>query len=151
LSFSSVAPTKVMVKGKRAAVTLYELLGTTKERLLTVTRREIRRSPRVQTQMPCYFQRLSDKTVLPAMHCGQVVDMGYHGLRMISPIPLESYGEIKMAISLQLLGARTSDVYARVISADAGADGYRCSMEFTDIDMVGQQTIKQFVDSQIRA
>ncbi len=143
------APTKVMVKGKRAAVTLYELLGTTKPRLMTVPRREIRKSPRVQTQMPCYFQQLRDKTVLPALHCGQVVDMGYHGLRMVSPVALESYGEIKMAISLQLLGARTSDVYARVVATDRMQDGYCCSMEFTGIDMAAQQTIKQFVDSQI--
>src|SRR5690606_29037857 len=131
-------PSRVMVKGRRSAVTVYELLGTTKPRLLTVPRREIRKSPRVSTQMPCYFQRMQDKTVLTAMHCGQVVDLGYHGLRMISPVPLESYGEIKMAISLQLLGARTSDVYARVLSADAMAGGFQCSMEFTDIDMAGQ-------------
>lgn len=143
------APTRVMVKGKRAAVTLYELLGTTKPRLMTVPRRETRKSPRVQIQMPCYFQQLQDKTVLPALHCGQVVDMGYHGLRIVSPIPLESYGEIKMAISLQLLGTRTSDVYARVVAADPVADGYNCSMEFTDIDMAAQLTIKQFIDSQI--
>jgi adenylate cyclase len=144
-------PSRVLVKGRRSAITVYELLGTTRPRLMTVPRRDIRKSPRVEIQMPCYFQQLRDKTVLPPMHCGQVVDMGYHGLRMISPVPLESYGEVKMAISLQLLGARTSDVYARVISADAGAEGYNCSMEFTDIGMAGQQTIKQFVDSQIRA
>lgn len=145
------APVRVSVKGRRSPVTVYELLGTTRPRLLTVPRREIRKSPRVPVEMPCYFQRLNDKTVLPAVHCGQVMDMGYHGLRMLSPVPLESYGEIKMALSLQLLGARTSDVYARVVATDAGADGYRCSMEFTDIDIAGQQTIKQFVDSRIRA
>ncbi len=143
------APTRVEVKGRRAAVTLYELLGTTKPRLMTVPRREIRKSPRVQIQMPCYFQQLRDKTVLPLLHCGQVVDMGYHGLRMLSPVALDSYGEIKMAISLQLLGTRTSDVYARVVAADSSNDGFNCSMEFTDIDMAAQQAIKQFVDSQI--
>ena len=143
-------PSRVLVKGRRSAITVYELLGTTRPRLMTVPRRDIRKSPRVEIQMPCYFQQLRDKTVLAPMHCGQVVDMGYHGLRMISPVPLESYGEVKMAISLQLLGARTSDVYARVISAVSDSDGFRCSMEFTDIDMAGQQTIKQFVDSQIR-
>lgn len=142
-------PIRVMVKGKRSAVTLYELLGTTKPRLMTVPRREIRKSPRVQIQMPCYFQQLHDKTVLPRLHCGEVVDMGYHGLRMRSPVTLDSYGEIKMAISLQLLGARTSDIYARVVAVDTGVDGFNCSMEFTDIDMAAQQTIKQFVDSQI--
>jgi len=144
-------PTRVVVKGRRAAMTVYELLGTTRPRLLTVPRREIRKSPRVQIEMPCYFQRLSNKTVLPAVHCGQVMDMGYHGMRMLSPVPIESCGEVKMAISLQLLGARTSDIYARAVAISAEANGYRCSMEFTDIDMAGQSTIKQFVDSQISA
>ncbi|MET0378600.1 MAG: adenylate/guanylate cyclase domain-containing protein [Spongiibacteraceae bacterium] len=143
------APTRVMAKGKSLAVTLYELLGTTKPRLMAVPRREIRKSPRVLIQMPCYFQQLRDKTVLPPLHCGQVVDMGYHGLRMLSPVVLDAYGEIKMAISLQLLGARTSDVYSRVVATDTDADGFNCSMEFTDIDMAAQQAIKYFVDSQI--
>ena len=96
-------------------------------------------------------QSLRNKTVLPAMHCGQVVDMGYHGLCMISPVPLELHGEIKMAISLQTLGMRTSDVYARLLSADTDTEGYCCSMKFADIDMAGQQSIKQFGDSQIYA
>lgn len=143
------APTRVTVKGRGAIVTLYELLGTTKPRLMTVPRREIRKSPRVQIHMPCYFQQLREKTVLPSLHCGQVIDMGYHGLRMRSPVALDSYGEIKMAISLQLLGARTSDVYARVVTADSVSDGFNCSMEFTDIDLPARQAIKQFVDSQI--
>lgn len=141
---------KVTLKGRRAPVTVYELLGTTRPRLMTVPRREIRKSPRVETLMPCYFQQMHKKTASPSLHCGQVVDMGYHGLRMISPVPLESCGEIKMALSMQLLGARTSDIYARVISADSGGEGFRCSMEFMDIDRAGQQAIKQFVDSQLR-
>ncbi len=77
--------------------------------------------------------------------------MGYHGLCTISPVPLEPHGEIKMVISLQTLGTRTSDVYARLLSADTDAEGYCCSMEFADIDMAGQQSIKQFGDSQICA
>jgi adenylate cyclase len=137
------------VRGRRLPVTIYELLGTTRPRALTVPRREIRKSPRVLVQMPCYFQRVKGHNALGAMHCGQVVDMGYHGLRMISPVPLEASSEIMMSLSLQLLGNRSSDIYARIVTADAEQQGYRCSMEFTDIDLVGRQAIKQFVDSQV--
>jgi hypothetical protein len=70
---------------------------------------------------------------------------------MISPVPLEASNEIKMALSLQLLGNRTSDIYARIVLADAEQQGCRCSIEFTDVDLVGRQTIKQFVDSQVCA
>ncbi len=139
------------VRGRRSPVTLYELLGTTRPRALTVPRRDIRKSPRVLVQMPCYFQRVKGSSTLGAMHCGQVVDMGYHGLRMISPVPLETTGEIMMSLSLQLLGNRTSDIYARIVTADPEQQGYRCSMEFTDIDLIGRQTIKQFVDNQVGA
>ncbi len=137
------------VRSRRLPVTIYELLGTTRPRALTVPRREIRKSPRVFVQMPCYFQRVKGSNALGGLHCGQVVDMGYHGLRMISPVPLEASSEVMMSLSLQLLGHRTSDIYARIVTADAEQQGYRCSMEFTDIDLVGRQTIKQFVDSQI--
>ncbi len=139
------------MRGYRLPVTLYELLGTTRPRALTVPRRDIRKSPRVLVQMPCYFQRLKGGNALGALHCGQVVDMGYHGLRMISPVPLDATGEIMMSLSLQLLGNRSSDIYARVVTADAEQQGYRCSMEFTNIDLVGRQTIKQFVDNQVGA
>lgn len=137
------------VRGRRLPVTVYELLGTTRPRALTVPRREIRKSPRIFVQMPCYFQRVKGNNALGAMHCGQVVDMGYHGLRMISPVPLDASSEIMMSLSLQLLGNRMGNVYARIVTADAEQQGYSCSMEFTDIDLVGRQTIKQFVDSQI--
>lgn len=139
------------VRGRRLPITIYELLGTARPRPITVPRREIRKSPRVLVQMPCYFQRVKSNNVLGAMHCGQVVDMGYHGLRMISPVPLEASSEVMMSLSLQLLGNRTSDIYARIVTADPEQQGYRCSMEFTDIDLVGRQTIKQFVDNQVGA
>ncbi|HET8709915.1 MAG TPA: adenylate/guanylate cyclase domain-containing protein [Spongiibacteraceae bacterium] len=136
---------------RRSPITIYELLGTTRPRPLTVPRREVRKSPRVVVQMPCYFQRVKGSNLLGAMHCGQVVDMGYHGLRMISPVPLDASSEIMMSLSLQLLGNRTSDIYARIVTSDAEQQGYRCSLEFTDIDLVGRQTIKQYVDSQVGA
>lgn len=137
------------IRGRRIPVNVYELLGTTRPRALTVPRRDVRKSPRVLVQMPCYFQAVKGASALGPLHCGQVLDVGYHGMRMISPVQLEAFSEVKMALSLQLLGDRTSDVYARIISADPEQQGYRCSVEFTDIDLVGRQTIKQFVDSQV--
>ncbi|MDB6062660.1 MAG: adenylate cyclase [Verrucomicrobiaceae bacterium] len=139
------------LRGRRLPINVYELLGTTRPRALTVPRREVRKSPRVPVQIPCYFQKIKGAAVLETLHCGQVLDVSYHGLRMISPIQLDACSEVKMVLSLQLLGSRTSDVYARIVSADLEQQGYRCSMEFTDIDVAGRLTIKQFVDSQVCA
>jgi adenylate cyclase len=152
------------VRTRHMPVTVYELLGTSRPRPLAVPRRESRASPRVLVQMPCYFQRLAFQRLASQrladdagdpgakdteLHCGQVVDFGYRGLRMISPVALPASGEIKMALSLQMLGSRSSDVYARVVSSAAEQHGYRCGIEFTDVDLPARQVIKQFVDSQL--
>jgi len=140
-------PNQVRVKGKRLPVALFELMGTTKPRSMTVPRREIRKSPRIDVQMPCFFYCLSNKAVLPQRYQGEVIDIAYNGLLFISPIELESFSEIKIEISLQLFGTDTSDIYARIIKSEQVERGYQCSLEFTSIDLAGQQTIKQFVDN----
>ena len=139
------------VRNRHMPVTTYELLGTSRPRPLAVPRRESRNSPRVLVQIPCYFHQSGTSDAESKVHCGQVVDLGYRGLRMISPVALPASGEIKMSLSLQLLGNRTSDVYARIVSAAAEQHGYRCGIEFTNIDLAGRQVIKQFVDSQLGA
>ncbi|ARN73739.1 adenylate/guanylate cyclase domain-containing protein [Oceanicoccus sagamiensis] len=142
-------PNKVRVKGKKEAVHLYDLMGTTRPRAMTVPRREIRKSPRVAIHMPCFFHRLVGKQVDSKEFQGEVVDLGYNGLLMVSPIMLEPFSEIKMQVSLQLLGTGTTDIYARVVKVDQGENGVLCSLEFTSMDTAGQQTIKQFVDNQL--
>lgn len=142
-------PSKFRARGRAAPVALYELLGTTRPRAMSVPRREVRKSPRVRVQVPCYFQCVEGPEVLDQLHCGQVVDLGYHGLRMISPVRLDACGEIRITLSLQLLGRRTSDAYARILQAEEDVSGYRCSMEFIDIDLRGQQALKEFVDSRL--
>lgn len=142
-------PNKVMVKGKKQAVCLYDLMGTTGPHAMTVPRREVRKSPRVAVNMPCYCHRLVGKQVDSQVFQGEVLDLGYNGLLMRCPIALEPLSEIKMAVSLQLLGTDTTDIYARVVKVDQRADGILCGLEFTSIDTVGQQTIKQFVDNQL--
>jgi adenylate cyclase len=97
--------------------------------------------------MPCFFQRLVGKQVHPEQFRGEVIDIGYNGLLMSSPIPLDPYAEIMIAVSLQLLGAETTDIYARVIKVEKSGVGVLCSLEFTSMDMAGQQTIKRFVDN----
>lgn len=148
--------TSLRVRTRHMPVTVYELLGTSRPRPLAVPRRESRGSPRVLVQMPCYFQRLAPEAAprredQTELHCGQVVDFGYRGLRMISPVALPASDEIKMSLSLQLLGSRSSDVYARVVSSVAEQHGYRCGIEFTDVDLPARQVIRQFVDSQLGA
>jgi adenylate cyclase len=142
-------PNKVRVKGKREVVTLYDLQGTTRPRTLTVPRREVRKSPRISIEMPCDFYLLEGKQVSVEPYRGEVVDISYNGLLMVSPIMLEPFSEIKIEVSLQLLGSETTDIYARVLKLDVEERGVVCSLEFTSMDLRGQHTIKNFVDSEI--
>ena len=142
-------PNQVQVKGKQQQVCLYELLGTTRPRALTVPRREIRKSPRIEISMPCYFQRVLGKAVSQEKIQSEVVDLGYNGLLMYSQAPLEAFSEIKIEVSLQLLGTETTAIYARVVKSEKTDRGFLCSMEFTSMEQLGQKTIKQFVDNQI--
>jgi adenylate cyclase len=143
-------PNRVQVKGKRAPVCLYDLMGTTRPRALTVPRREVRKSPRVNVNMPCFFKRMLGKQVSPELFHGEVVDLSYNGLLMSCDIALESFSEIKIEVSLQLLGSDTTDIYARVINTERVEQGILCSLEFTSMDVVGQHTIKGFVDNHIQ-
>jgi adenylate cyclase len=140
-------PNKVQVKGKQEPVALYELKGTTAPHSMTVPRREVRKSPRIIVNMPCMFQLVDGKTVLSEEHCGEVTDIGYNGLQMLSPVNLELFTEIKITVSLHLLGTNTSDIYARVVNIKHSNRGVICSLEFTSMDMAGQQSIKRFVDN----
>lgn len=142
-------PNRVQVKGKREPVKLYELQGTTRPHSMTVPRREERKSPRVKIHMPCFFQRVEGKQVITDSCQGEVIDISYHGLLMRTAMPLSSYAEICIQMSLQLLGSATSDVYARVISVEKTADNYVCSLEFTAIDLAAQDAVKRFVDSHV--
>lgn len=142
-------PNYVQVKGKKHPVCLYELLSTSKPRSATVPRREIRKSPRVVVKMPCYFQQMEGKLVSSDILEGEVVDISYNGLLMQSRVPLVSFSEIKIEVSLQLLGSDTTSIYARVIKSDNSEDGVICSLEFTSMDIAAQNSIKRFVDSQI--
>ncbi|HUH38579.1 MAG TPA: adenylate/guanylate cyclase domain-containing protein [Spongiibacteraceae bacterium] len=133
-----------------SALVLYELLGTTRPRPMTVPRREVRKSPRIRVRMPCYFQCVddeSDAAAAPDVVCGEVIDIGYHGLLMVSPTPLMPFDELRIALAVQMLGGQTTDLIARVVKAERDTHGYRCSLEFTALDMAGQQTIRRFVDS----
>lgn len=142
-------PNMIEVKGARKAVNLYELFATSKPKNLAVPRREGRKSPRIQVNsMPVVFQRLNGKIVLEDKYEGEVIDISYNGLRVSTDAQLTKSSEIKMTLSLDLFGKRTTDVYARIIRSEPAPTGdkYLSNIEFTTIGDEGQRTIKQYVD-----
>lgn len=137
---------EVTVKGKKGSVRMYELLSTRRPRLLVAPARELRNSPRVVVDMPFTFQRLSGKLVLPQAHQGRVIDLGYGGMFIVSPVMLEPFDDIKISLSLSFMGSEMAEIYAKVLRVATVAQGQECRIEFTSIDPRAAKALKEFVD-----
>jgi adenylate cyclase len=137
---------EVMVKGKRGVVKLYELKSTRLPHFMEVPVREIRKSPRVPTDMSLAFQIVDGKRVLPEIHRGRIVDISYSGMLAVLQERFPANTEIKFSVALSLLSPDVTDIYARILRVKKSDLGHECSIEFTSIDQEGQRAVQQFVD-----
>ena len=137
---------EVRVKGQHTAVKMYELLSISEPCKLQVPCREIRKSRRVEVNMPLAFQCMSGKKVLPEEYVGKIVDISYSGVFAVVPVHLRLYDEIKIIFSVSLMGHVSSDVYAKVIHVEPHNDGYGCHFEFTTIDTESKRELSDFVN-----
>jgi len=140
---------EVHVKGKSIAVKMYELLAVKHPLRLEVPRREIRNSPRVEVNISLTYFLLEGKSVLTTAHTGNVIDISYGGLFVRTSEALEPFSEIKMNVSLSLMGTGTSEIYARVIHCHEFENHYESHLEFTAIDEQARKAIKAYVDKLI--
>ncbi len=147
-------PSTIYIKGKREPVTIYELLETRRPSNMTVPRAEERKGPRVAVNIPLAFQQISGATVMPKAHYGEIIDLGYNGMRARLPIYLEPYTDIKFPLSTAQADDSSTDVYAKVLrtnitARDQVTDGistYTSSLEFTSIAPRGQASLRAFID-----
>jgi adenylate cyclase len=137
---------KVSVKGKSEMLTLYEVRESRWQKKLTVPRREIRSNMRVLINASFPFQILSGKDVLPDIHTAHAKDISYNGTFAIIQQPLEMLTDIKLSLSLSLLGGETRDIYGKIVSIRKMEDGYGCGIEFSSLDEDSQRCIKEFID-----
>lgn len=138
---------EVSVKGKKDSVRMYELLALRGRHNLTAPKREIRNSPRVEVDTPLVFHILDGKSVLPAEHIGRVVDISYGGMFVVSPVGLAPFEDIKLSLSLSLMGGELAEIYAKVLRVTLVDGEYKCPVEFTSIDPRALQSIKSYVDN----
>lgn len=143
------APNLVHVKGKPAPVCMYELLATHRPRALVVPRRTLRKSPRVNVEIPFSFQQMEGKRVLNKSWNGTAIDLGYHGLLASVPVYLTPFSEIRLQLATHPLPGERRAVYARILQCQVEPGGYRASMEFSGIDEKAQGDIKQYVDRMV--
>jgi adenylate cyclase len=137
-------PMDVYVKGKKNAVNLYEVLAIPalgKE----VPRQEIRKSPRVETNIPFAYHTLDGKIVSAEKCSGVILDISYNGVlaQLEGDVPAQT--DIKLDLHLPLAGTTATDVYARVLKTFE-RDGQRLSsIEFTSVSVQSNVNIRHFV------
>jgi len=137
---------KVHVKGKSEPVKLYEVISSHWQNPIHVPRREIRNSIRVEIDASFPFHVINGKDVLDETHTGQMKDLSYQGLFAIIQQPLAELTDIKLSLSLSLIGGESRDIYAKIMSIRKQENGYGCGIEFTSLDEQSQQSIKKFID-----
>lgn len=131
---------------KKDSVRMFELLAMRGRHHLTAPKREIRNSPRVEVNLPLVFQTLEGKSVLPEHREARIIDISYGGMSVASDEGMAPFADIKMALSLTLMGRDLTEIYAKVLRVTLIDGEYRFPVEFTTIDPVGQKAIKEFVD-----
>ena len=139
-------PTPVLVKGKKDPVILHELLSIKRPSQLFVPRRELRKSPRIDINMPFTYQHVEAKNILPEKHSGQILDIGYNGFLSLVPEQLDVFTEIKLTLALSMLGDETSDIYAKVLRSKKQNGQYLTNIEFTSVHIYAKKAIKLFID-----
>ncbi len=139
----------IMVKGLSKPAIMYELLAITKPTRIEVPIRDVRKSPRVKVNVPLNFHRLQGKQVLPEVCEGNIIDISYGGCLIHTNEELEAYSEIKVAVSLSLMGISTGEIYAKVLRSKKVDNSYRSHVEFTAFDDDARRAIKGFVDGLI--
>jgi len=140
------APNTIEVKGLRGALDLYELRSTSKPTFMKAPRRERRRSPRIEVNLPVSFQILNGKIVLNEKHHGEVVNISYNGMLIQTNTQLAKSSELKISLAMELFGNRATDIYAKIIRTESLDGKFHSSLEFTTIGSEALTTIKQYVD-----
>jgi adenylate cyclase len=137
-------PMDVYVKGKKEPVNLYEIFSVPSLGM-EVPRQEIRKSPRVEVNIPFAYHTVEGKIVSPEWLSGTILDISYNGVLAELEQDLPARTEIKLDLNLTMAGTTATDVYARVLRTFE-RDGRRlASIEFTSVSVQSIVNIRHFV------
>jgi len=137
-------PMSVYVKGKAEPVLMREVLSIPSLGLEVPTE-EVRRSLRVEVNMPFSYQVIENKIVMPQQMEGTILDIGYHGILAEIGGPLPLYTEIKLDMDLSLIGFRASDIYAKVVKTLKNEGRFLAGLEFTSVSVEVSLNVQHFV------
>jgi len=137
-------PMDVLVKGKTKPIDLYEVLAIPSLGL-KLPRKENRKSPRVEVNIPFKYQLVMDKIVMPQVHQGMIRDISYHGILAELGQQLVQHSDIKMGLDMSLLGYNATDIYAKILKTHDNNGCFLSGLEFTSVSVQSEVNIKHFV------
>jgi len=140
---------EVSAKGKKQTIKIYEVLKTTRPKELNAPERDGRRSPRLEVEIPIKFQKIEDKKVLDTLLAGTIRDLSYGGISLQTPMRIDKFSDLRLQVSLSLIGNEISDVYAKVLRVRKVDGQFDIGMEFTTIDEKAAKSLKSFIDSNL--
>ncbi len=133
------------IKGKNEMVKLYEITASHWPERMSVPMREIRSSVRLNVDMEFPLQIIENNEVQPRILFGRAKDISYKGIYAIIKEPLELMTEIKLSLSLSLLGNETRDIYGKIKSIKQIKEAYGCGIEFDDLDNDSIEAVKNYI------
>ena len=84
--------------------------------------------------------------VFPENLNGQIVNISYGGMNIVSNAFMEPFSDIKMMLATSLLAHEHAEVYARILRRTSLGDEFQYRVEFTSIDSRAEQALREFVD-----
>ncbi|HEU0219568.1 MAG TPA: adenylate/guanylate cyclase domain-containing protein [Gallionella sp.] len=141
---------EVFVKGKTQPVKLRELYAIPSLNL-EVLRKEVRRSKRMEVKLPCSFNLIQNKIVMPQTFDATIRDIGYYGMLIETKHPLKELDDVKLEFDLPLIDFKASDIYAKVVRLRHDESRYLAGVEFTSISHETNMKIQLFVQLLVTA
>lgn len=152
-------PADVFVKGQPRPLRIFELTsvelaadpdsvveepGTS--RTLHIPRCDDRKSPRVPVHLPMQYWRIEGTTIAAQVGEGEILDLGYYGMRARTSEFLEPFSNIKFPFSLAMASPTDHDIYAKVLRTSKDRNDYISSLEFTAIPAHCERSLHSFID-----
>jgi len=141
---------EVFVKGKAQPVKLRELYAIPSLNL-EVPRKEVRRSHRMEVKLPCTFNLIVNKIVMPRTVSATIRDIGYHGVLLESDHPLNELDDLKLEFDLPLVDFKATDIYAKAVKIKRDDGRHFAGLEFTSSSPDTNMKIQLFVQLLVSA
>jgi adenylate cyclase len=139
-------PLEISAKGSTGPLTIYELLAVLQPVFTENQRLTRRKYLRVDTDLLTKYQHVVGKELENIQHEGQVINLSYDGMLLLTDEKLDSRTELYFETSLSMFSTDTGQIYAKVIRCIPTEAGYETGLEFTIIDDATAEVIRDYID-----